>query len=105
MAARHTITIRASITAYSTAVGPSSRRRKFFTLWVSFFIDSHGVVTEVVYGPLRESDLEFAIDKTIRGYEPRTNAEGKWGVVVFKGFEPVDTARPLLAHLAPSQPS
>src|SRR5262245_46483398 len=31
MAVMHTTTIRASMTAYSTAVGPSSRCRKFFT--------------------------------------------------------------------------
>src|SRR5262245_22890849 len=31
MAAMHTTMIRASMTAYSTAVGPSSRRRKFAT--------------------------------------------------------------------------
>lgn len=38
MAVRQTITIRASMTAYSTAVGPSSETRKFFTLFVKFFI-------------------------------------------------------------------
>src|ERR1700677_2395930 len=34
MAVRHTTTIRASITAYSTAVGPSSEARKGLTLLV-----------------------------------------------------------------------
>src|SRR5262245_45190158 len=33
IAAMHTTMIRASITAYSTAVGPSSRFRKFTTHW------------------------------------------------------------------------
>jgi hypothetical protein len=37
--ARHTITIKASITAYSTAVGPSSDTRKLRTLRrIDFFI-------------------------------------------------------------------
>ena len=36
---------------------------------VSFFIDGRGVITEVVYGPLRESDLDFSLEKTIEGYE------------------------------------
>ena len=35
MATMHTAIISASITAYSTAVGPSSRFGKFTTLWVS----------------------------------------------------------------------
>jgi thiol-disulfide isomerase/thioredoxin len=34
----------------------------------SFFIDARGVITEVVAGPLRESDLDFALKKTIAGY-------------------------------------
>ena len=34
----------------------------------SFFIDAQGVITEVVTGPLRESDLDFALEKTIAGY-------------------------------------
>src|SRR5438105_11147284 len=38
MAAMHTTMIRASMTAYSTAVGPSSRRRNFTTLLANFFI-------------------------------------------------------------------
>src|SRR5207248_2062524 len=38
MAAMHTTMIRASMTAYSTAVGPSSRFRNFTTLLVNFFI-------------------------------------------------------------------
>jgi thiol-disulfide isomerase/thioredoxin len=36
----------------------------------SFFIDARGVITEVVAGPLRESDLDFALQKTIAGYQP-----------------------------------
>ena len=36
---------------------------------ISFFVDARGVITEVVYGPLRESDLDFALEKTIAGYE------------------------------------
>jgi thiol-disulfide isomerase/thioredoxin len=35
---------------------------------ISFFVDGRGVITEVVYGPLRESDLDFALQKTIEGY-------------------------------------
>lgn len=35
MAAMHTTTIRASMTAYSTAVGPSSLRRKFTHLVIT----------------------------------------------------------------------
>jgi thiol-disulfide isomerase/thioredoxin len=35
----------------------------------SFFIDARGVITEVVAGPLRESDLDFALEKTIAGYD------------------------------------
>lgn len=35
----------------------------------SFFIDAQGVITEVVAGPLRESDLDFALHKTIEGYQ------------------------------------
>src|SRR5215475_13830468 len=38
MAVMHTTIIRASMTAYSTAVGPSSRFRKFTTLWVNLRI-------------------------------------------------------------------
>ena len=34
----------------------------------SFFIDAQGVITEVVAGPLRESDLDFALEKAIVGY-------------------------------------
>jgi hypothetical protein len=34
----------------------------------SFFIDAQGVITEVIAGPLRESDLDFALEKTIAGY-------------------------------------
>lgn len=40
---------------------------------ISFFVDSKGVITEVVYGPLRESDLDFALEKTIAGYEAPAN--------------------------------
>ena len=40
---------------------------------ISFFVDANGVITEVVYGPLRESDLDFALEKTIAGYEAPTN--------------------------------
>jgi thiol-disulfide isomerase/thioredoxin len=36
----------------------------------SFFIDAQGVITEVVVGPLRESDLDFSLQKTIAGYQP-----------------------------------
>jgi hypothetical protein len=36
----------------------------------SFFIDAQGVITEVVAGPLRESDLDFALQKAIAGYQP-----------------------------------
>jgi thiol-disulfide isomerase/thioredoxin len=39
----------------------------------SFFIDANGVITEVVAGPLRESDLNFALDKTIAGFEAGQN--------------------------------
>jgi len=39
----------------------------------SFFIDAQGLITEVVAGPLRESDLDFALEKTIAGYEAPTN--------------------------------
>ena len=35
---------------------------------ISYFIDGRGVITEVVYGPLRESDLDFALQKTIAGF-------------------------------------
>lgn len=35
----------------------------------SFFIDAQGVITEVVAGPLRASDLDFALQKTIAGYQ------------------------------------
>src|ERR1700733_7847073 len=38
MAVMHTTIIRASMTAYSTAVGPSSRFMKFTTAWVRYFI-------------------------------------------------------------------
>lgn len=38
MAVRHTMTIRANMTAYSTAVGPSSETRNFFTLKAKAFI-------------------------------------------------------------------
>src|SRR5207245_191937 len=38
MATMHTTMMRANMTAYSTAVGPSSRFRKFTTLCASFFI-------------------------------------------------------------------
>jgi thiol-disulfide isomerase/thioredoxin len=34
----------------------------------SFFIDAQGVIMEVVTGPLRESDLDFALQKTIAGF-------------------------------------
>jgi len=40
MAVRHTITIRASITAYSTAVGPSSETRKRCTFRASDFMSN-----------------------------------------------------------------
>lgn len=36
---------------------------------ISYFIDPQGVITEKVLGPLRESDLDFAIERTIEGYE------------------------------------
>jgi hypothetical protein len=38
MATKQTMMIRASITAYSTAVGPSSDTKKFFTLFTKPFI-------------------------------------------------------------------
>ena len=37
---------------------------------ISFFVDGRGVITEVVYGPLRDSDLDFALQKTIEGFQP-----------------------------------
>ena len=52
-AARHTTTINASITAYSTAVGPSSDTRNFFTLFANFVI----VKTPHVGARIRASDV------------------------------------------------
>jgi thiol-disulfide isomerase/thioredoxin len=47
-------------------------RYEGFGMPTSFFIDAQGVITDVVAGPLRESDLDFALQKTIAGY----NASG-----------------------------
>ena len=44
-------------------------RYEGFGMPTSFFIDARGVITEVVAGPLRESDLDFALQKTIAGFE------------------------------------
>jgi thiol-disulfide isomerase/thioredoxin len=38
---------------------------------VSYFVDGTGVITQVVFGPLRDSDLDFALPKTIAGYSPK----------------------------------
>jgi thiol-disulfide isomerase/thioredoxin len=40
---------------------------------ISFFLDAEGVITEVVYGPLRPSDLDFNIERSIHGYERVSN--------------------------------
>ena len=44
------------------------QRYEGFGMPTSFFIDAQGVITEVIAGPLRESDLDFALEKTIAGY-------------------------------------
>src|SRR3954469_13386373 len=51
MAVMHTTMISASMTAYSTAVGPSSRFRKFVTFSMNF---------RMIFEPFRESDQETA---------------------------------------------
>lgn len=40
---------------------------------ISFFLDAEGVITDVVYGPLRESDLGFSIERAIQGYQAPVN--------------------------------
>ena len=40
---------------------------------VSFFVDGKGIITQVVLGPLRDSDLDFAFQKTIAGYGATPN--------------------------------
>src|SRR4029078_2569372 len=51
MAVKHTITIRANITAYSTAVGPSSETRNFFTFAAKRFMASLRWSTAVRHAP------------------------------------------------------
>lgn len=68
MAVRHTITIRANITAYSTAVGPSSETRKRCTFLASDFIS---------VPPLQRQSSDGQINSWLTaGLQPESNFAG-----------------------------